>query len=282
MDEMFFAPINIRLKKFSYRPGGKMRKHINNPHKVNWKMYSFIGLISVLIMIVGVIWYDCTKSIASDILKNLAFGCVASTLVALLIDIGNIREKNEKINNVYDSVYQELQFCIMRYIETWSNLCCVAYEDGNYRQEKHTWTEWYEITKSEFAQCDENRQDELIRFFGEELLYGVEKIEKAIKQIEDQQYVLNINDVCDDGLKNILSDFSFEFYAAKLTLKRDSDKKDFWRSFDAIEQDLVKYIYNWVDIRYYNYCRFKPYKFFEDKTELKRAIVESEQKSKEI
>ena len=39
-----------------------------------------------------------------------------------------------------------------------------------------------------------------------------------------------------------------------------------------------KEIYNWVDIRYYNYCRFKPYKFHDDKSETMRAMLESENK----
>ena len=77
-------------------------------------------------------------------------------------------------------------------------------------------------------------------------------------------------------ITKILGDYSFEFYAAKLTLGREYDKADFWKSFDAIKQDLINYIYNWVDIRYYNYCRFKPYKFHDDKSETMRAMLESE------
>lgn len=259
-----------------------MRKHINNPHKLNWKMYSLIGGISVLIMIVAVIWNDCTENIISDIVKNLAFGCVASTIVALLIEVGNIKEKNEKTNNVYDTVYRELQFCIMHYVEIWSNLCSVAYQDKDYEKEKHTWNEWYEITKSEFSKCDESKQADLMNFFREELLYTVEGIEKAIKKINEQQYILSINDICDDRLKHILADFSFEFYGTKLALKRKDNKEDFWSLFDAITQDLINYINNWVDIRYYNYCRFKPYEFFDDETEIMRAMLECEKNIKEL
>lgn len=75
-----------------------MKRHINNPHKMNWKMYGLIGGISVLIMIVAVICNDIAYSVILDVVKNLAFGCVASTLVALLIEVGNIKEKNEKAN----------------------------------------------------------------------------------------------------------------------------------------------------------------------------------------
>jgi hypothetical protein len=255
-----------------------LKRHINSPYKMNWKMYGLIGGISVLIMIIAVICNDNTGSLISDIVKNLAFGCVASTIIALLIEIGNIKEQNDKATSVYDAVYMDLKFQISWYVETWARLCSVAFKDEDYRQEKHTWIEWYEITKSKFAECDDNRQAELMQFFTEQLMDSIEGIEKALKQIDSQQYILNINGIYDEGLRKILGDYSFEFYAAKLTLRREYDKADFWKSFDAIKQDLINYIYNWVDIRYYNYCRFKPYKFHDDKSETMRAMMESENK----
>lgn len=73
-----------------------LKRHINSPYKMNWKMYGLIGGMSLLLMIFAVIWNDITESLISDIFKNLGFGCVASTLVALLIEIGNIKEKTKK------------------------------------------------------------------------------------------------------------------------------------------------------------------------------------------
>lgn len=68
-------------------------------------MYISICGISVLIMICSVWWNRCTNSSVSDVIKNLAFGCV-------------------------------------------------AFKDIDYHQEKHTWVEWYEITKNRFEECD--------------------------------------------------------------------------------------------------------------------------------
>lgn len=62
-----------------------MKRHINIPYKVNWIIDISIGGISALIMICSVWWNRCTSSSVSDVIKNLAFDCVASTLVALLI-----------------------------------------------------------------------------------------------------------------------------------------------------------------------------------------------------
>ena len=257
-----------------------MKKHILNPYKLNWKMYGLIGGISVLVMIFAVSWNNDTNNSISDVIKNLAFGCVASTLVALLIEIGNTKEKNEKANSIYNAVFWELQYQILDYVKTWSRLCSVAFKDKNYREEKHTWMEWYEITKSEFGKCDENRQRELIKFFIEQLLNGVNEVEKEIKRIDTQKYLLNINNIYDKNLENILLDYKFEFYAAELTLEEPYDKEHFWNSFDAIKQDLINYIDNWIDISYYNYYKFKPNNFNDDKTEIVNAIIISQQNAK--
>lgn len=257
-----------------------MKRHINNPYKLNWKMYTLIGVVSVSVMTFAVIHNNATGSTVSDIIKNLAFGCVASTLVACLIEIGNIKGKNEKANSVYDAVYIDLKCQIMWYVQTWACLCSVAYKGKDYRNEKHTWLEWYEIAKSKFTECDGNRQAELLRFFSEQLKVSTDGVEKAIEQIESQQYLLNLNGMYDEKLRIILADYGFEFDAVTWELSRDCKPDDFWRIFDAIKLDLEKYIYNWIDIRYYNYCKFEPYKFYGDKEEITRAMRESEKASK--
>ena len=112
------------------------------------------------------------------------------------------------------------------------------------------------------------------------MLNGVNEVEKEIKRIDTQKYLLNINNIYDKNLENILLDYKFEFYAAALTLEEPYDKEHFWNSFDAIKQDLINYIDNWIDISYYNYYKFKPYNFNDDKTEIVNAIIISQQNAK--
>ncbi len=238
-------------------------------------MYSLIGGLSAVIMVIAAICNPNNEILFFDILKNLGFGCVASTIVALLIEIGNVKEKNEKANNVYCAVYADLQHQIMWYIKTWARLCGVAFKNEDYDNQKHTWIEWYEITKKNFAECDASRQAELFAFFKDELLFSIDRIERTLKLIDQQQYILNISGIYDEELKNILNNYSFEFYAARLSLDERNDSEYFWNSFDAIKDDLEKYIYNWVDIRYYNYCKLGT-KLFVDKEEIAYAIIESE------
>lgn len=143
-----------------------MKRYIKAPYKVNWKMYGLIGGIAVFIMVCVVICNFDADSLVLDIVKDLAIGCVASTLVALLIEIGNVKEKNEKVNNIYDAVFMDLKLHIMWYVESWARLCSSAFKDQEYTQEKHTWIEWYEITKNKFNECDANKQTELLQFLG--------------------------------------------------------------------------------------------------------------------
>ena len=63
------------------------------------KIYCMLAQIILLLWffldMIGLYFGDkCLVSLISDIVKNLAFGCVASTIVALLIEIGNIKEQN--------------------------------------------------------------------------------------------------------------------------------------------------------------------------------------------
>lgn len=70
---------------------------------------------------------------------------------------------------------------------------------------------------------------------------------------------------------------SYIYTRSKLLIKY---KEHFWNSFDAIKQDLINYIDNWIDISYYNYYKFKPYNFNDDKTEIVNAIIISQQNAK--
>lgn len=200
-----------------------MKRHIENPYSINWKMYGLIGGISLFIAIVSTIQNRSSEGLISEIVKNLSLGCVASIIVALLIDIGNVRDKNEKANSVYDAVYSDLRLQILWYIETWARVCKVVYKDQDYSMEKHTWVEWYEIAKTKFSSCNDSVKYGIISFLREELMYSIEGIERALKQIDNQQYVLNINNLSDEELYGILADYSFEFTAAKTMLETYGD-----------------------------------------------------------
>lgn len=86
----------------------------------------------------GCYWSDlnqCSNKII-DIIKNISFGCLASTIVAWLLEIFNVREKNQKIGQVYEMVYAELKYRILSYIQTWGEFYVTSSKCDE--KEKHT------------------------------------------------------------------------------------------------------------------------------------------------
>lgn len=259
-----------------------MKRTIINPHKVNHKLYIllvFLSLITLFIslaMQVKVLSAGSFSSVFADTIKNLSYGCIASTLVAWIIDIANTRNLNKKANDIYDSIYGDLQFRIGVFVATWAELCAVAFKDKDYYGEKHTWTAWYEITKNNYHKCEPNQQKHLLDFFYGQLSYAEKEVNKSIEYLQSQRYMLTMNDAMNDEIDGILSDFQFEFHALALDLSHRDDPEIFWSHMDAIAKDLINYIGNWTDIRYYNVLLFKPYGFFKNSNERIAAILTSE------
>jgi len=253
-----------------------MKRAIENPYNVSHKIY--ISLIVIFAIILCTILFVPLgiNALVLDIIKNLSYGCIASTVVAWLIDCANIRSANKKANTTYDAVYAELKFRIGAFVGVWSQLCQVCFKDKDYGEHKKTWTEWYETVKLNYYKSDAERQKQILDFFYNELAYYASLVNESLKYIQTQQYVLTINDAMNDNMRSILSDFQFEFHALELDLEHRDSAERFWEHMDAITNDLKNYINNWSDIRYYNSLAFLPYKFLGDRNDIIRAVILSE------
>lgn len=253
-----------------------MKRHIDKPYKINLKTYILIGLISVVALFASVFYNDFMGSKISDVVKNMSIGCLASVIVALIIEIGNNKERNMNANTVYDLVYGELKAQILFYASTWAYLCSIAFPELECRQEKHTWSEWYELTKINFLESDDSTQMELMSLFKSELLLNIDGIENAILKIEGQQYILEIDRLLNNELENIIRNLKADFNAIKFTLTTQKGKEMFWSLFDNIHFGLETHIEDWKDIRFYNYYMIKPFDFC-NIDEMTKAIYKSNQ-----
>ena len=104
-----------------------MDKIVNDSFKVNHRIYICITVFSIFGIIVGSIFSHLRHILLEDALKNISYGFLASTVVAWLLECYNVRDRNQKTNNIYDAVYSELKFCIEKYIDTWAEICSIAY-----------------------------------------------------------------------------------------------------------------------------------------------------------
>ena len=240
-----------------------MNNKINKPYKLNWHLYLSLLFMSIMLMIIGIYLQEAKDKILADIILNIGLGCFASTIVALIIEFGNIKEKNEKHNDIYMLVYSDLQFSIMKYIEGWSEFCSVVGREKGYRNKEFKWKEWYAITKEIFDVCSENRKTELLDFLKSILSNNIKYINEHINYIMAQRNILEIHDLYNNDLNSIIKDFKFEFYCAEKEVEKNKEVEDFFKMFDAINEDITRYIEQWQDIKIYNNIKFKPYKFFE-------------------
>ena len=74
-----------------------MDKHINNLNKMNWEIYVRIGVVSIAIMVLTFVLCGIVDNTVLDVFRNLAYDSIASTLVAALIELQNIRKKTKKL-----------------------------------------------------------------------------------------------------------------------------------------------------------------------------------------
>ena len=267
----------LMLKKKNWRID--MKQEIKNPYKLNIKLYFLLLIIFILSLYIGIklqIQGQC--KIAADIIKNLSFGGIASTIVAMIIEIGNIREKNERFNNTYLFMYSELMFNIRKYIGCWSEICCIILGKSNLKNKKLRWIEWYELAKETLSKRDNSQYDETLKFLRTMLCMDVDYVNKSLHVILEQKAILKINDIYDTNMDKIIRNFLFEFECMKKELERISELTEFWRVLDALNKDIKNYINDWSDIKYYNYLEFKPYEFYENYEDIIFAIKKSTEK----
>lgn len=257
------------------------------PYKMKVKLYMAVILLSLLGIVASYfVPYKFERMQDSnwmDLLKNISIGCFTSTLVSAWIEKANIKDSNDKNNKMYHEIYLNLQFLIRSYVEPWARIFHVIFREEDVKTEKHTWIEWYNVTRDSIGKCSKQRQKQAMKFVFEALLYSVKEVNSSIQKILDNKNLLITFDLYDQKLENIIRDYKFEFCAAQLELERFSenrdieDYKEFWNHFDAIRDDLIHYIENWYDIKYYNYIEFAPTGHIES-YDLMRAIALSVRK----
>ena len=258
------------------------KQQIKNPYKISYKLYLFLIIISIIIMYIGYTININNYQFVSEIIKNVGFGSLASTFVAFIIEIGNVKDQNKKANDLYRSTYIELQCSILRYIKVWSVFCCVVDHSKDYKTIKMNWIEWYELSKKIYSKSRKKRKNELIEFLKKDLLlHSIEDVNNSINKILNQKNLLEINDLYNNDLNSILKDFEFEFRCAKQELESENSIDDLWKSFDALNKDFVNYIDNWKDIKYYNNLKFDAYSCF-DKSQYVKAIIKTYLKESRI
>ena len=243
-----------------------MKRTIRNPNTVNHLLYaSLIILFSITLSISTTLpkGVDGERTFLAEVILNLSYGCIASTVVAWLIDCANTRNANRQANRFYDAVYSDLKVSMGWFLDTWARLCRVCFDDEDYSTTFHTWYEWYKIAKDHYRNTEAEKQEELMQFFRDEISHASLHVMTSLETIRSQTNLLILNQVMDANINNILADYHFEFKALSRCLSQEENEDYFWSHMDAIAEDFIRYINNWPDIQHYNKQEFRPFNFFE-------------------
>lgn len=246
-----------------------MKRAIHNPNIVNHLLYVCLIVLFCITLLLSHALPKASsgeRTFFSEVLLNLSYGCIASTVVAWLIDCANIRIANKRANSNYDVVYLKLKVSIGWFLDSWARVCDVCFDDEDYANAYHTWHEWYSIAKDRYQNAEGKRQIELMALYRDELSQATQHVITDLEIIRSQSMLLTLNQIMDSRINSFLSDYQFEFKALSRCLSREKDDAMFWDHMDAITHDLINYINNWSDIRHYNARTFKPFHFFEKNT----------------
>lgn len=102
-------------------------REIKNPYKVNWSLYFWIIGLSTVGIVFSIAGLKNCLPVTADVIKNLSFGCFASTIVALLIEIASVKEQNKKSDKVYNAIYMDLHMALKSFLESWSDIYVAFY-----------------------------------------------------------------------------------------------------------------------------------------------------------
>ena len=105
--------------------------------KLNWILYLGLGFLSIGIMFSSLIvkgyieWFT--------ILSGIGCGAFASVLIAFLIEVTNVTQKNSKNISIFESFFAKLHFSFAQLLSSFAIACD---KDGRKKVEDLCWFEW--------------------------------------------------------------------------------------------------------------------------------------------
>lgn len=257
-----------------------MKKIIEKPYKINWKLYIVLITISLSFIFLG---FNCTfynNSNFWEVVKNIGFGCLASTIVAFIVEVSNVNDKNIELSKLYEATYVDLKSAILRYIQIWSEICYLIEDQKKYKEEKKKWNEWYDIAKILYFSSSEEKKQRIKNFIAEgSLNFILNEINRKVDFLLSQKPLLSINNIYNNEMDSIIKNFEFVFKCCKNEIINIKNMENFWHMFDALNSDILIYIDSWQDIAYYNNLEIQPYCIF-DSNEYAKAMIKSKIKKK--
>ena len=239
-----------------------MKKNCNKPYNVNHRLYICLTILFTITLFISLCmpddnWYQNIH----DILNNLSYGCIASVVVAWLIDCANVNNQNKKSAAIYNLVFEDLKGNLVCFIGTWANICYQSFNKFDYHREKHTWIEWYDIFKENYEKMEDNEEKcKIIEDVSNKLQLSIKSFKASYHELMSEQFLLATNELINLDLRYTLRSIEQEFAFLDYQLHvEDSDKI---KLLNIVCKNIEFYINQWDDIKHFNSVSFSPQKFY--------------------
>lgn len=155
--------------------------------KVNWILYLILGILSIGVIAASLLVRNCTE--AFTIVSGIGCGAFASVIIACLIELANVSQKNQKNIAIFESCFGKLYFSFAQLLSSLTIAC-----DKEKRKnvgELH-WFDWIEkIIEEQGAHPTPT--------VGNFLIGKLKDAEKELEKVEENKLLLLGQDLIDDA-----------------------------------------------------------------------------------
>lgn len=209
--------------------------------KLNWILYLGLGFLSIGIMFSSLIvkgyieWFT--------ILSGIGCGAFASVLIAFLIEVTNVTQKNLKNISIFESFFSKLHFSFAQLLSSFAIACD---KDGRKKVEDLCWFEWMKKIIQEQSKNPTFAEDFLIDKF--------QDTQKEFTKIEENKLTLLSLDLIEDMEFVSLKEIQLDLSIIESELKKDIIE---WSTLEMIASELKGHIEESEILRKFNKVAYK-------------------------
>lgn len=177
--------------------------------KVNWVIYLILDLVSLGIVFFSLLIAENLKYFT--IVSGIGCGAFASVMVALLIEIFNVSQKNKRNHFIFESYFSKLYFNFACLLSSFEIVCDKEKKENTSKQ---CWFNWLErIIEEQLSNNSPSKSKHIIEI--------LQKTEDEFIRIEESKLQLLNIDIIEDMEFVSLKNIQLDLLTIKNELKRD-------------------------------------------------------------
>ncbi len=210
--------------------------------KLNWILYLFLGILSIGIISLSLLVKTSTELFT--IISGIGCGAFASVIIAFLIELVNVFNKNRKNISIFESYFCNLYFSFVQLLSSFKIACN---KENRENVGELFWFEWLEKMAEEQSVAS-------VASLKEFLIGKLEDAEKQFIKIEENKLLLLGQDLLEDTEIISLMEIKLDLSVIKEELKVS---KTNWENIKLIIPELKEHIGQSKVLKKFNCVSYK-------------------------